>query len=315
MSGAAHTPLVSIVVPTYQHAPYIRTCLDSLLAQRTPFPVEILIGEDASTDGTREICQEYAAQHPDLIRLFLNDRKDVIYLNGTPSGRWNVLNLYSHCRGKYIAVCEGDDFWTDPEKLAIQVALLEERPEVSACFHATALAAPDGSFTGKDFRPHVPAQMGMEEVVNGWSPFHLTSIVFRNGPFFRERSAWKREVGSYDLLIFAVAADRGPLVGLPRNMSAYRKLEGGMSNTSAQRGASFEYLRMLVWLYCDRYFKGKWGHLMWPLLDEHYGKLVRMIPRRERLRYFRRLVGHIPFNVVRQPRRYVRWALAAWRGR
>ncbi|MBS1943526.1 MAG: glycosyltransferase, partial [Bacteroidetes bacterium] len=72
-------PLVSVVVPTYQHVAYIEDCLNGILLQETTFPVEILIGEDESSDGTREICQRIAAAHPDRIRLFLRSRKDVMH--------------------------------------------------------------------------------------------------------------------------------------------------------------------------------------------------------------------------------------------
>lgn len=127
-------PLVSVVTVTYQHAPYIGACVESVLAQEAPFPIEHLIGEDGSTDGTREACLALAHAHPGRIRLFLRDRKDVIHIMGRPTGRANVLALYEAARGKYIAVCPGDDHWTDPGKLARQVALMESRPELSACF-------------------------------------------------------------------------------------------------------------------------------------------------------------------------------------
>jgi glycosyltransferase involved in cell wall biosynthesis len=88
---ADNHPLVSVVVPTYQHAAYIAECLEGILMQRTDFPVEILLGEDDSSDGTRAICQHYATMHPGRIRLFLRSRKDVIHINGTATGRANLL--------------------------------------------------------------------------------------------------------------------------------------------------------------------------------------------------------------------------------
>lgn len=128
------TPLVSVVVPTYQHAAYIEQCIQGILMQETTFPVEVLIGEDESTDGTREICQRLAEEHPERIRLFLRNRKDVLYIMGRPTGRANFLALLSEARGKYIALCEGDDHWTDPLKLQEQVEALEADPAAVACF-------------------------------------------------------------------------------------------------------------------------------------------------------------------------------------
>ena len=123
------TPLVSVVMPTYNHEPYIAQAIEGALMQKTNLPYEVLIGEDGSSDGTREICKEYAAKYPDKIRLFLNDRNNVIYINGRPTGRWNPINLLRNARGKYIAFCEGDDYWTDPDKLQKQVDFLEANPE------------------------------------------------------------------------------------------------------------------------------------------------------------------------------------------
>ena len=122
-------PLVSVCTTTYNHKAFISQAMEGALIQKTDFPYEILIGEDDSTDGTREICKEYAAKHPDKIRLFLNDRKNVIYINGRPTGRWNFINLLKNSKGKYIALCEGDDYWIDPLKLQKQVDFLEANPD------------------------------------------------------------------------------------------------------------------------------------------------------------------------------------------
>ena len=124
-------PLVSVCVATYNQQDYIGQCLDGILMQKTDFPYEIIVGEDESSDNTREICKRYAEEHQDKIRLFLRDRKESHFVNpdGTTSrfnGLWNRMS----CRGKYIAFCEGDDYWTDPMKLQMQVDIMEKNPEV-----------------------------------------------------------------------------------------------------------------------------------------------------------------------------------------
>lgn len=128
-------PLVSVIVPTYQHVSYIKECMDGILMQRTNFRFEVLVGEDESADGTREICQAYAEAHPERIRLFLRERKDVLYINGKPTGRSNLKRLIESARGRYIALCEGDDYWVDPLKLQKQVDILERDATVSLVFH------------------------------------------------------------------------------------------------------------------------------------------------------------------------------------
>ncbi|MBF6608099.1 MAG: glycosyltransferase [Flavobacterium sp.] len=127
-------PLVSVKIATYQHAPFIRQCLDSIVMQKTNFSFELILGEDASTDGTREICIEYAERYPDIIRLFLRDRALSQYIvDGVVisrfNSRWNTMS----CRGKYIASCEGDDSWLNPDKLQMQVDFLEANPDYSMC--------------------------------------------------------------------------------------------------------------------------------------------------------------------------------------
>ena len=129
-------PLVSVIVTTYQHAPYIRECIESIVSQKTAFPFEILIGEDGSIDGTREICTEFAERYPDKIRLFLRDRS--LSQFNYPGG--NVISFNSQfarvaSRGKYTAICEGDDYWTDERKLSIQVNEMERDESISICSH------------------------------------------------------------------------------------------------------------------------------------------------------------------------------------
>lgn len=125
--------IVTVSLITYQHAAFIAQAIDSVLAQVTNFEWELLIGEDGSTDGTREIVQDYAARYPGRIRVFLNDRSNVIKINGRPTGRWNYLNNLRNARGKYVALLDGDDFWTDPHKLQKQVDLMEAHPEYALC--------------------------------------------------------------------------------------------------------------------------------------------------------------------------------------
>lgn len=124
-------PLVSVSVATYNQENFIAQCLDGILMQNTSFPFEIVIGEDESPDGTREICKKYAEAHPDKIRLFLRDRKEshFTFPDGSTS-RYNGLWCKMSCRGKYIAFCEGDDYWIDPYKLQKQVEIMENNPEV-----------------------------------------------------------------------------------------------------------------------------------------------------------------------------------------
>ena len=123
-------PIVSICSITYNHAPYIRQCLDGFLMQKTNFPFEIIINDDCSTDGTTEIIKEYAAKYPDLIKPVFHDENQ--YQKGV-RGMY-VKYVFPKAQGKYLALCEGDDYWIDPLKLQKQVDFLESHPNISYVF-------------------------------------------------------------------------------------------------------------------------------------------------------------------------------------
>lgn len=120
-------PLVSIVCITYNHELYLRKALDSFLMQETTFPVEIVLAEDCSTDGTRFICEEYAAKYPNCINY--------IWSETNVGAVANERRAIAAARGKYIATCEGDDYWTDSKKLQRQVDFMEAHPECSVTWH------------------------------------------------------------------------------------------------------------------------------------------------------------------------------------
>lgn len=124
-------PMVSICCITYNHEKFIKDAIEGFLMQKTDFPIEIIIHDDASTDSTADIVREYQAEHPDLIRAVYQTE------NQFSQGNLHVLiaTLFKMARGKYIALCEGDDYWTDPLKLQKQVDFMEAHPECSISGH------------------------------------------------------------------------------------------------------------------------------------------------------------------------------------
>ena len=120
------TPLASIVVITYNQEHSLPVTLDSLLAQKTEFPFEIVVGDDCSRDGTREVMADYARRFPEIIRPIYNERNLGIL--------GNYVSTLRQCRGKYRAACAGDDFWDDPEKLQLQVDIMEKDPEIGVVY-------------------------------------------------------------------------------------------------------------------------------------------------------------------------------------
>jgi len=125
-------PVVSVNMITYNHEPYIRQAIEGVMMQKTDFEFELVIGEDCSTDKTREICFEYQKQYPDKIRV-LWSHENITVKHPHPAGL-NSTRVTARCRGEFIAYCEGDDYWIDPLKLQKQVMAMRLRPGVALCF-------------------------------------------------------------------------------------------------------------------------------------------------------------------------------------
>ena len=219
-------PLVSVFITTYQHAPFIRNCLDGALMQKTSFPIEILIGEDESTDGTREICMEYAEKHPDKIRLFLRDRKtSQLYDNeGNFVCRFNGKWLRKSVRGKFLAVCEGDDYWTDSYKLEKQVSLMKQYPECHISFHPVKRIWGSNSETIDIFKKHCDHNhiFSTEDLIIGGGEFcpSASIIIYLESYEFQP---WKIDFPVQDYFIQVLASINGGALYINEIMAAYRK--------------------------------------------------------------------------------------------
>ena len=224
-----NSPVVSVCVQTYQHASYIRNALDSILMQQTNFDFEIVLGEDESTDGTRDICIEYAKKYHEKIRLFLNSRKNVIYIDGRPTGRWNFLNNLKNARGKYIALLPGDDYWTDPLKLQRQVTLLDQHPELVSCFHwADWLLDDTGEIASWKYGPpEVKATYSLNDLLRFRNFIPTCSALFRNNRI-KKFPDWYYKVDIGDLPLHMILAQYGEIGFVDKVMAVSRRHLGGM---------------------------------------------------------------------------------------
>ena len=134
-------PAVSVFNWAYNHVDFIRESIDSILMQETTFPVEIIIHDDASTDGTTEIIREYEAKYPQLFRNIIQTG------NQWSQGKSVMDPMFTAPRGEFIALAHGDDYWTSPHKLQKQVVLLESKPQASGCFARASIVGASGVFT------------------------------------------------------------------------------------------------------------------------------------------------------------------------
>lgn len=217
---------------TYNHAAFITQALDSVLAQQTTFPIEILVGEDDSTDGTRDIVKQYAEGHAGLIRPFFNRRKDVIQIEGLPTGRRNLVNNLRNARGEYVALLEGDDYWIDPAKLQRQVECLDARPDCSFCFHRAWVLDDE---TGNQRRFHDlffsigdRTEFSVEDLLLRWV-VPSASVMFRKS-MLKPFPGWYFQTFSGDQALQLLLAHEGNGLMLDAFMSVYRRHPGGISN-------------------------------------------------------------------------------------
>ncbi len=222
-------PVVTVRIYTYQHGPYIRDCIEGVLAQRTTYPFECIIGEDFSTDGTREIVFEYARRFPHIIRVITAD-----YNVG---GKANVRRCAERTRGKYVALCEGDDYWISPLKLQRQIELMEASPDVSFCFHNAFIVHVNTAGTLLYYPTAIKPRLNFAEAAQISTP--TASVLARNDvlatlPEWRDKVIWQ------DLLFRLWCAHQGKLAYVDAVMSVYR-IHGTSMSANALRSRQTTY--------------------------------------------------------------------------
>ena len=249
-------PVVSVKMITYNHEPYIRQAIEGVMMQKTDFEFELVIGEDCSTDKTREICFEYQKKYPDKIRVLWSEEN--LCQHPHPAGD-NSRRTVAHCRGEFVAFCEGDDYWTDPTKLQRQVDVMRRYPDVSFCVHrfvelingvfshpmkkehlarmATYLAAsPDTD--GFKFSRDAPHDLG----------YHTATVMYRKTLF--DQDFYDRAKFHCDMVMFHAALRKGEGYFINREMSVYRIGEQS-SFASLTKRSRYEFMLRHRWAIYD----------------------------------------------------------------
>ena len=219
-------PRVSVLITTYNQENLITQTVDSALMQVTDFPYEIVVGEDASTDRTRAIVVELARRHPETIRVLLRD-PEVAHRERHLFGKMNFLQALASCRGEYIAVLDGDDYFTSPHKLQKQVDFLDARPDCMICFHNVTAVYEDTSRDPENLCPaDQPEITDIEQLL--WGNFIPScSIMYRREPVVQIPDWFlTAKVGDWPLYIFK--AQHGKIGYLNEVMAAYRVHQGGV---------------------------------------------------------------------------------------
>jgi len=213
--------MVSVCMITYNHQRFIRQAIDSVLMQKVNFKYEIVISDDCSPDNTQDIIQEYAEKYPDIIKTIL--RKNNI---GTVYNSYNVKLL---CKGKYIAVLEGDDYWTDENKLQIQVNFLETHLDCFSVAHRNEIVDINGIHQSYNLNGQkLDRYFKKEDAMNYKAElFHPNSIMYKNF-FYDSKDKYvifrdSNKYGSHSLLVFFLAT-MSDIYIMERSMSAWRRV-------------------------------------------------------------------------------------------
>lgn len=208
-------PKVSVVSVTYNHGAYIRDALDGFVAQKADFPVEVIVADDASTDATPAIIQEYAERYPDLIRPILRPENIGIHAN--------FAQTMSAARGEYLALCEGDDYWTDPMKLHKQVAYLDRHPETSVCFHPVRMIHEDDTPPSEYPPIHLRRNLTLEGLL-------AENFIQTNSVMYRRQHDYDLppDIMPIDWYLHVRHAVNGNIAMLPDTMGVYRRHAQGI---------------------------------------------------------------------------------------
>lgn len=214
---------VSVMCTTYNHEKYIRDAIEGFLAQKTNFKYEVIIHDDASTDGTAEIVKSYEKDHPEIIHGIY--QKENQYHKGMP---YLSSVMKTHCTGKYIAICEGDDYWIDPHKLQMQVDYLEQHPECVLSVH-DAVKVDFENDEVKAMHPHEDGDILPDALImqyNGILPtnsmvYRKEIVDFENDSFFLKTGV----VGDYPFQLYCLT--KGKVHYFSRIMSVYRYMHQG----------------------------------------------------------------------------------------
>lgn len=288
--SSCENPMVSVAMITYNHEKFIAQAIESVLMQEVDFPVELIIGEDCSTDGTRRIVQNYASKYPNVIRALLPEQN----LGATK----NSTAVDAACRGKYTAFLEGDDYWSDPRKLRVQVEWLEKEPNCMICAHRFQVLDEESQRISND--PHEAHFAGQPQIEvtyqNFLNPFLLQTLTVmhrRKGLIgFSDRTIKIDSVRWSHLL-----SQGGVATIFNRFMGVYRKHGAGMyTQLTVDQQQEFGFEQMLAIVshegfaskdvretyghFAKMVYQGKIERIRRELiaLEEHVAKVLKSLP-------------------------------------
>ena len=267
--------LVTICIPTYQHESFIAQTLEGCLSQQTDFDFEIIVGDDASSDQTPKIIKEYADRFPKIIKPFLHQTNLGPVFPKELGGKNNVKFLFERCKTKYIALCEGDDYWIEPLKLQKQIDFLEQNEDYNLSHHQTQIIY-QNSFKTDFFNDQFRKQTNeIDEMLADHWVIATTSAVFRN-VFQNGMAIWFEEAASGDWAIFFQVIQEKKIHYLSQTMGVYRKHLGGMTNIHIEKNRFFLKNRLEMFRSIKPFYSFARQEIIEKTINE-YGKKLKIL--------------------------------------
>ena len=212
-------PIVTVWCLAYNQKDFIRDALEGFVMQKTTFPFEVIVHDDASTDGTTAIVQEYARQYPEIIKPVIETENQ--WQKGGLKHIISIMNEH-HRRGKYIAFCEGDDYWTDPNKLQRQVDFLENNPDYSMCFHSAKKKYETDVHAWIDCENIQDKDYDATDIFINWKVPTASVLCRKEAMDFYAKLKHPEQIQNYDIFIILSCAMVGKIRGMHKQMSVYR---------------------------------------------------------------------------------------------
>lgn len=228
--------ILSIIIPTFNHELYIAKALDSVLMQKTKYKFEVLVGEDMSTDGTREILKKYENDFPGFFNFFYRDH------NMFNDKVCNVQDLYLRAKGKYVICLEGDDYWISEDKIERQIEFLENNFDYIAIAHKCIVVDQNGIPSDEKYLDCNDVEYSLNHYLLGIVPGQTTTVMYRN--YYRynlfDTSILEMNLIPGDLLKYYCLVTNGKIFCMEDVLSAYRHVKQGGSSFSANNKYNFK---------------------------------------------------------------------------
>lgn len=235
--------MLSIYVATYNHEKYIGQALDSILKQKTKYSYEVLVGEDCSPDGTRDILKEYEQKYPGKFQMFYREKN----MYGQHPN--NAGDLKRRCRGKYFIALEGDDYWIDENKIEKQIEFLEKHQEYLAVAHNCVVVDENSNENGQVYPECKDEEYTIRHFASDIMPGQLTTMMCRNymKEDFMDTSLFEKGLSPGDKLAYFALVLNGKVYCMQEIMSAYRHVR--KSGTSFTAMYEYKFKKEERWNY------------------------------------------------------------------